>query len=358
MGLSESGRVPPAYLAQAWREASNRAEKYFDAAPAAAWTAAQTGQRDDETIDALIARLGAEHEPRWLTGDWVGALSALSGERFGYDLQAWREWWSSYRGMLRVSEGRFSMGSDSGEAAEGPIHEVTLSNFYMDRFEVTNSEFSKFAAATNHVTDPERAGFGWHWTREWKQVKGADWRHPHGPHSSIVGLEQHPVVQVSWRDAAAYCQWRRRRLPSEAEWERAARNAGAVPYAWGKAPPHDSGRYRASYGSERCCSADDADGYLYTAPVGSFPSGRSPFGAEDMTGNVWEWVGDTYDEAYYRRSPPTDPINIAPGKRKVIRGGGWGNNSWGLRTTLRHANLPESGLSMVGIRCAKSAPAP
>jgi len=77
-----------------------------------------------------------------------------------------------------------------------------------------------------------------------------------------------------------------------------------------------------------------------------------------MTGNVWEWVSDTYDETYYRRSPATDPMNTAPGKRKLIRGGGWGNNPWGLRTTLRHANAPETGLSMVGIRCAKSSPAP
>ncbi len=358
MGLNGSGRVPPAYLAEAWRQPSNRAEKYFDLAPAAAWTAGQTGQRDDAFIDALIARLGADLEPRWLTGDWVGALSALSGERFGYDSQAWREWWSTYRGMVRVPGGRMSMGTDSGEPAERPAHEVTVANFYMDRFEVTNAEFSTFVAATNHVTDPQRAGFGWHWIGEWKQVKGADWRHPHGPQSSIGGLEQHPVVQVGWHDAVAYCRWRRKRLPSEAEWERAARNAGGVPYAWGSAPPNENGRYRASYGSDRCCSADIGDGFLYTAPVGSFPSGRSPFGAEDMTGNVWEWVSDTYDEAYYRRSPLADPINTAPGERKVIRGGGWGNNPWGLRTTLRHANTPETGLSMVGFRCAKSSPAP
>lgn len=248
------------------------------------------------------------------------------------------------------------MGSDSGESAEGPEHDVTLASFYVDRFEVTNAEFSEFVSETSHVTDAERAGVGWHWVGEWRQVEGADWRHPHGAQSSIVGFESHPVVQVSWHDAIAYCQWRHKRLPSEAEWERAARNAGSVLYAWGNAPPNNNGRFRASYGSDQCCSADDGDGFRYTAPVGSFPTGRSPFGAEDMTGNVWEWVSDTYDEAYYRRSPPVDPINTAPEKRKVIRGGGWGNNPWGLRTTLRHANTPESGLSMVGLRCAKSSP--
>ncbi len=356
MGLSGSGSVPPAYLTEDWRAPRNRAEKYFELAPAAAWTVGQSGQREDAIIDALIARLDTDDDPRWLRGDWVGALSALSGERFGYDSQAWRDWWSIYRGMVKVPPGSFSMGSDSGEPAERPVHEITVSGFYLDRFEVTNTAFSEFVTATNHVTDPERNGVGWHWTGEWQQVKGADWRHPHGSQSSIVGLGQHPVVQVSWRDAAAYCEWRRKRLPSEAEWERAARDAGGVPYAWGNAPPVENALYRASYGSDQCCSADDGDGYRYTAPVGSFPRGRSPFGVDDMTGNVWEWVRDTYDETFYGRSSAADPINTAPGKRKVIRGGGWGNNPWGLRTTLRHTNAPESGLSMVGFRCAKSSP--
>lgn len=356
MGLNGSGHVPPAYLGLAWRRSSNHAEKYFELAPGAAWTAAQIGQQDDATIGALIARLDTGDEPPWLFGDWVGALSALSGERFGYDAEAWRGWWSAYRGMVRVPRGSFAMGSDSGETAEAPVHDVTLASFYIDRFEVTNAEFSEFAKETGHVTDAERAGIGWHWVREWRQVKGADWRHPHGRQSSIVGLESHPVVQVSWRDSAAYCQWRGKRLPTEAEWERAARNAGGAAYAWGDAPPSEHGRYRASYGSDQCCSTDDGDGFEYTAPVGSFPSGRSAFGAEDMTGNVWEWVADTYGEAYYRRSPAVDPVNAEPGKQKVIRGGGWGNNPWGLRATLRHANAPESGLSMVGLRCAKSSP--
>jgi sulfatase modifying factor 1 len=358
MGLSASARVPPAYLAEDWRAPRNRAEKYFELAPAAAWTAAQAGQRDDAIIDALIARLDGDDEPRWLRGDWVGALSALSGERFGYDSRAWRAWWSSYRGMVKVPDGSFSMGSDSGEPGERPVHEVTVSAFYLDRVEVTNAAFSEFVTATNHVSDSERNGAGWHWSGEWQQVKGADWRHPRGPRSSIDGLGQHPVVQVSWRDAADYCQWRHKRLPSEAEWERSAGNAGGASYAWGDAPPHENALYRASFGSGRCCSADDGDGFLYTAPVGSFPSGRSSFAADDMTGNVWEWVSDTYDESFYARSPAADPVNTAPGKRKVIRGGGWGNNPWGLRTTLRHANTPEIGLSMVGFRCAKSSPAP
>ena len=191
MGLSGRGSVPPAYLTEDWRAPRNRAEKYFEMAPAAAWAAGQTGQREDAIIAALVARLDADHEPRWLRGDWVGALSALSGERFGYDSQAWREWWPTYRGMVKVPPGSFSMGSDSGEPAERPIHGVTVSGFYLDRFEVTNAAFSAFSAfitATNHVTDPERNGVGWHWTGEWKQVAapmmvmvmGTCTRHPWG----------------------------------------------------------------------------------------------------------------------------------------------------------------------------------
>ena len=112
--------------------------------------------------------------------------------------------------------------------------------------------------------------------------------------------------------------------------------------------------FRASYGSDPCCAAEDADGFMTTAPVGRFPAGRSPFGVEDMTGNVWEWTEDAYDKAFYHRSAGVDPVNRDPDKGfKVIRGGGWGNNPRGLRTTLRHANRAHSGLSMVGFRCAR-----
>ena len=130
---------------------------------------------------------------------------------------------------------------------------------------------------------------GWHWTGQWQRVHGADWHHPEGPDSSIEVRASNPVVQVSWTDARAYCAWRNKRLPSEAEWECAARGVGARVYAWGDAPPREAGQFRASYGSDACCRAEAGDGYLTTAPVASFPAGRSPFGVEDLTGNVWEW---------------------------------------------------------------------
>jgi sulfatase modifying factor 1 len=358
---SGHGRVPPALLSEPWIDPGNRAEKYLGPAPAAAWAAAELRQVDDDTLGALVARLGAPGHPPWLDGDFVGALTALTGQRFGYDLAAWRDWWtrrspgrrSPAGERLRIPRGVLMMGSDRGTPAERPVHRVTISAFWIDRLEVTNADFAAFVAATAHVTDPERAGVGWHWDREWREVPGADWRHPHGPGSSIGGLERHPVVQVSWRDADAYCRRRHARLPTEAEWERAARGNDSRTYPWGDEAPRKAARYRASYGSDECCRADPGDGYLFTAPVGSFPLGQSPFAVQDLAGNVWEWVQDWFDPEFYSRSPAVDPVNRTPAERTVIRGGGWGNDPWGLRSTLRHANPPDIGLSMVGFRCAR-----
>ena len=255
--------------------------------------------------------------------------------------------------MIRIPRGSFLMGSTRGEPPERPVHRVTVSEFFIDRFEAPNAEFAAFVAANGHLTEPERSGVGWHWDGQWREVKGADWRHPYGQASLIERLEKHPVVQVSWNDAQAYCRSRGKRLPTEAEWERAARGNDGRTYPWGNQPTREGSRYRASYGSDDCCRADPGDGFLFTAPVGSFPFGRSPFGVEDLAGNVWEWVEDWFDPDFYRRSPTVDPVNYSPTDRKVIRGGGWGNNPQGLRSTLRHANPPDVGLSMVGFRCAK-----
>lgn len=241
--------------------------------------------------------------------------------------------------LTAIPGGRFMMGDAAGDANETP-RRVTVAPFRISPHEVTNRNFADFVAATGHVTDPERSGEGYVWTDKWRPAKGADWRHPHGPASSIDGRENHPVVQVSQRDAAAYCAWRGRRLPTEAEWEFAARGTDGRRYAWGSTPPAQTGeksQRRGNYGTDDCCAPDATDGYRTTAPVGSFPAGVSPFGLHDMAGNVWEWTTSHF---------PGQPNWF------VIKGGGWGNNPYCLRAAYRHGNPPDIGLDMVGFRCA------
>lgn len=231
------------------------------------------------------------------------------------------------------------MGDPAGEPDEAP-RAVTVAPFRIMRLEVTNRMFARFVAATGHVTDPERRGFGYFWDGTWRRIRGADWRHPAGPQSDVTGRARHPVVQVSARDAAAFCAWAGLRLPSEAEWEYAAGGAAGRRYPWGDSPPAQDGRRLANFGTVRCCAPDAADGYRRTAPVGRFPAGASPFGLLDMAGNVWEWTGSRF---------PGDRDRV------VLRGGGWGNNPYCLRVAYRHGNPPDIGLDMVGFRCAADA---
>lgn len=250
---------------------------------------------------------------------------------------------------VTVPGGTFLMGDASGDANEKP-RTVSVKPFTIDRFEVTNGQFSAFVQATGHVTDPERSGTGYVWTDKWRPVPGATWRRPHGPQSTIDGKQSHPVVQVSQRDAAAYCiwrdgpNWRGSRLPTEAEWEFAARGADGRRYAWGNDAPVQNGAMsarRANYGTDECCAADSTDGHRTTAPVGSFPAGRSPFGLHDMAGNVWEWTTSRFPGRSSQGLP----------NWFVIKGGGWGNNPYCLRAAYKHGNPPDIGLDMVGFRC-------
>ena len=238
--------------------------------------------------------------------------------------------------LVPVPGGSFVMGDDEGDANEAPMP-AAVGAFLLMRLEVTNRQFSAFVAATGHRTDAERSGGGYVWDRTWRRLPGADWRHPSGIGSSIDGKEDHPVVQVSARDAAAYCAWRGLRLPSEAEWEFAARGAGGYRYPWGMEPPGADAERRANFGTVKCCAPDAADGYVRTAPAGTYPGGASPFGMLDMAGNVWEWTASRF-----------------PGRPRlvVLRGGGWGNDPYCLRTAYRHGNPPDIGLDMVGFRCA------
>jgi formylglycine-generating enzyme required for sulfatase activity len=244
---------------------------------------------------------------------------------------------------------------------EQPQHEVTLDAFWIDRTEVTSAMFARFVADTGYETEAERRGSSWIYNSsvgEWEDTDGADWQHPYGPSTSLDGLERHPVTHVSWNDAAAYCQWAGKRLPTEAEWEKAARGADKRVYPWGDAFDGNlvnSCDVNCEY--ERTIGDWD-DGYADTAPVGNYPGGASPYGALDMAGNVWEWVADWYSEGYYASSPDRNPQGPDSGQWRVERGGSWGSDRGVVCAANRNEDGPSSSYPDVGFRCARSGSEP
>ena len=229
---------------------------------------------------------------------------------------------------------------------------------WIDRTEVTNAMFAKFVAATSYKADAEKAGKGWVLnlaSKQWEEMTGADWQHSRGPGSDLAGLDQHPAVQVSWNDAMAYCGWAGRRLPTEAEWEAAARGTDERKFPWGN---QNVAGDLLNF-ADRNLEADWADknvddGYQFTAPVGNYPKGASPYGALDMAGNVWEWVADWYDEKYYASSPAQNPKRPDSGQYRVVRGGSWDNVQGGVRAADRHRLGPDDRYVNLGFRCARS----
>jgi formylglycine-generating enzyme required for sulfatase activity len=312
----------------------------------------------------------------------------------------------SYEGMVLIPAGEFEMGANGDLAFndEYPKHKVQVSAFWMDEAEVTNAQFAEFVEATGYITVAEkpvdwaeaaktlppgtpkphdsilapgslvfRPTSGpvnlsqhhawWHW------VNGADWRHPQGPGSNIDGLDDHPVVHVCWDDAAAYATWAGKRLPTEAEWEWAARGGiDSETYPWGSEHP-DDGLSKANYweGEFPYVNAQ-RDGYVYTAPVKSYPP--NAYGLYEMSGNVWEWCADWYHAEYYQqvesdagiRNPrgplesydPAEPLM----PKKVSRGGSFlCNDSYcaGYRVSSRMKASRDSGHIHTGFRCVRDA---
>ena len=238
--------------------------------------------------------------------------------------------------LVVVSTGTAILGDPNGDANE-TSKTVEIAAFRLMRREVTNRQFATFVRESRYRTTVEKMQEGHVWDRRWRRVRPADWRHPQGAGSDLTGLDNHPVVQVSARDAEAFCRHYSMRLPSEMEWEYAARGPQGFRYPWGNTLTRETLAARANAGTYDCCAPSKADGYARTAPAGSYPRGRSPFGLDDMAGNVWEWTSTTFPGA------PAD---------RVIRGGGWGNNPYCLRGAYRHGNPPDIGLDMVGFRCA------
>ena len=299
--------------------------------------------------------------------------------------------------MVLIPGGTFRMGSDHHYPEEAPAHSVTVSDFWMDRTPVTNRQFRQFVEATGHITfaeippnpkdypgaSPEMLYAGSlvfqqplhkvsvnDWSQWWSFIKGADWRHPYGPKSNIDHLDDHPVVQVAFSDALAYARWAGKELPTEAQWEFAARGGlDGAEFAWGdEFTP--GGKYMANTWPGDFPNKNDLlDGYNRSSPVGAFPP--NGYGLLDMIGNVWEWTTDWYSprhEANPQKSccipinprggrqeasyDTCDPHNTIP--RKVLKGGSHlcaPNYCRRYRPAARHAESIDTSATHVGFRC-------
>lgn len=264
--------------------------------------------------------------------------------------------------MVLVPAGEFTMGTaadSEGLPDEHPLRLVYLSAFWIDRYEVTNAGYQQFVQATGYQA-PANANQA---STLWEQ------------NAPLPGIEQHPVVNVSWLDAVAFCRWNEKRLPTEAEWEKAARGTDGRTYPWGKDWDFEKAN-SASYWAKRTVQFIDSTaweafwikgigaaiskekglkGEILTLPVGSFPAGAGPYGALDMAGNAAEWVQDWYNPNYYRTAPVSDPQGPERGAIKAMRGGSWLKPAISLRTTDRDWGTMDSRPSGTGFRCARDA---
>jgi sulfatase modifying factor 1 len=278
-------------------------------------------------------------------------------------------------GMVLLSGGEFLMGSDDPQGysadGEGPIRRVRLDPFWICRTAVSNSEFDAFVSATGYLTEAEK--YGWSFvfagllrdsippTRAvtaapwWRQIFGATWRHPEGMQSSVDDRLDHAVVHVSWNDARMYCRWAGMRLPTEAEWEYAARGCLVQRrYPWGDDLTPD-GEHRMNVWQGRFPTLNTLDdGYLGTAPAHAFPP--NGYGLHNMTGNVWEWCADWFSAAFHAHGSRRNPQGPRSGSHRVMRGGSYlchASYCYRYRVAARSANTPDTSTGNLGFRCAR-----
>ena len=283
----------------------------------------------------------------------------------------------STNGQVLIRGGAFAMGDqfDEGDLSDGetPVHTVELRDFYLDVTTVTNAHFAEFVQATAYVTEAEELGVSavFHLAFRgnpadvanrveeapwWLAVRCANWRQPEGRGSHIEERQDHPVVHVTWNDAQAYARWAGKRIPTEAEWEYAARGGlEGARFAWGdELMPRGEWRCNIWQGDFPTRNTQE-DGFLTTAPVRSFwPNG---FGLYQMAGNVWEWCADWFDPTFYGASPAKDPKGPVSGSARVMRGGSYlchDSYCYRYRVAARSSNTPDSASANMGFRCANS----
>ena len=226
--------------------------------------------------------------------------------------------------MVYVPAGTFTMGSSQGEDDEKPERIVNLSGYYIDKHEVSWARWKRSGLAFSPITESRLPV-------------------PEAPDWGII--DDHPVISVTWNDARGYADWAGKRLPTEAEWEKAARGTDGRTYPWGDEPP--------TY--ERAVWKDHPMSDESTSPVDCCLAGASPYGALNMAGNVYEWCEDNYSKTYYQGSPGDDPVNTADGTYRVLRGGAWPLEATDLRSSLRYRLLPGDRTAYIGFRTALSA---
>ena len=243
--------------------------------------------------------------------------------------------------FIFVKGGTFEMGDQFGDGDddEKPVHSVTVSDFHISKTEVTVGQFRKFMNATNYQTEAEKQGWAYIWTGStWEKKDGASWKKP-----GFSQTENHPVVCVSWNDAKAFCNWVGCRLPTEAEWEYAARGGGK------------SRNYKYS-GSN---NLDDVGWYRKNSGKKAHQVGQkkpNELGLYDMSGNVREWCSDWYDSEYYKNSPRDNPQGANSGKYRVLRGGSWDNIVWSCRSSNRYWIYPDIRADLIGFRIIQGSP--
>ena len=231
--------------------------------------------------------------------------------------------------MALIPAGPFQMGSDKGRPNETPMHQVSLERFYIDKYETTNADYRAFVLANPR------------WQKS--AIKARDYLRHWGGNDFPVGMDQYPVTYVTHEAAKAYCEWRGKRLPTEAEWEKAARGTDGREYPWGN-----------EWDPSKTNSSESR--LKQTTLVGSYPEGISPYGCYDMGGNVYEWCIDWFHPETYRYAPAENPFGPAEGRRRVIRGGSWvPRGQFAARCANRAAYEPIEMVHNVGIRIAKSA---